>query len=162
MSSTSAVATVWGCLSPARACGTVPVCRAGPGTTVSLALLRRTRLPFCSHAHHTPFLFQSENRTHVLYPSCCDRPLKMEMVMWLCRRLPLLTGTHPPSQLKAPASRGIPKVWKVLKETGISDHLNRLLRNLYAGLEATVRTGHGTKDLFQIGKGVHQGYILSP
>ena len=45
---------------------------------------------------------------------------------------------------------------------GIPDHLTCLLRNLYAGLEATVRTGNGTTDLFQIGKGVHQGYILSP
>ena len=45
---------------------------------------------------------------------------------------------------------------------GIPDHLTCLLRNLYAGQEATVRTGHGTTDWFQIGKGVHQGYILSP
>ena len=54
------------------------------------------------------------------------------------------------------------KLWKMLKEMGIPDHLICLLRNLYAGQEATVRTGHGTKDWFQIGKGVHQGYILSP
>jgi len=52
--------------------------------------------------------------------------------------------------------------WKILKEMGISDHLTCLLRNLYAGQEATVRTGHGTKDWFQIGKGIHQGFILSP
>ena len=52
--------------------------------------------------------------------------------------------------------------WKILKEMGIPDHLTCLLRNLYAGQEATVRTGHGTKDWFQIGKGVHQGCILSP
>ena len=51
---------------------------------------------------------------------------------------------------------------KILKEMGIPDHLICLLRNLYAGQEATVRTGHGTTDWFQIGKGVHQGYILSP
>ena len=51
---------------------------------------------------------------------------------------------------------------KILKEMGIPDHLNCLLRNLYAGQEATVRTGHGTTDWLQIGKGVHQGYILSP
>ena len=51
--------------------------------------------------------------------------------------------------------------WKILKEMGIPDHLARLLRNLYAGQEATVRTGHGTMDWFQIGKGVHQGCILS-
>ena len=54
------------------------------------------------------------------------------------------------------------KLWKILKETGIPDHLTCLLRNLYAGLEATVRTGHGTTDWFQIGKRVRQGCILSP
>ena len=53
------------------------------------------------------------------------------------------------------------KLWRIL-EMGIPDHLTCLLRNLYAGEEATVRTGHGTTDWFQIGKGVHQGYILSP
>ena len=52
--------------------------------------------------------------------------------------------------------------WKILKQMGIPDDLTCLLRNLYAGQEATVRTGHGTTDLFQIGKGVHQGCILSP
>ena len=52
--------------------------------------------------------------------------------------------------------------WKILKEIGIPDHLTCLLRNLYAGQEATVRTGHGTTDWFQIGKGVCQGCILSP
>ena len=54
------------------------------------------------------------------------------------------------------------KLWKILKDTGIPDHLTCLLRNLYAGQEATVRTGHGTTDWFQIGKGVCQGCILSP
>ena len=54
------------------------------------------------------------------------------------------------------------KLWKILKETGIPDHLTCLLRKLYAGQEATVRTGHGTTDWFQIGKGVRQGCILSP
>ena len=54
------------------------------------------------------------------------------------------------------------KLWKILKEMGIPDYLTCLLRNLYAGQEATVRTGHGTTDWFQIGKGLHQGYILSP
>ena len=53
------------------------------------------------------------------------------------------------------------KLWKILKEMGISDHLTCLLRNLYAGQEATVRTGHGPTDGFQIGKGVRQGCILS-
>ena len=54
------------------------------------------------------------------------------------------------------------KLWKILKEMGIPDHMICLLRNLYAGQEATVRTGHGTTDWFHIGKGVRQGYILSP
>ena len=54
------------------------------------------------------------------------------------------------------------KLWKILKETGIPDHLTCLLRNLYAGQEATVRTGHGTIDWFKIVKAVHQGCILSP
>ena len=52
--------------------------------------------------------------------------------------------------------------WKILQEMGIPDHLTCLLRNLYAGQEAIVRTGHGTTDWFQIGKGVYQGCILSP
>ena len=52
--------------------------------------------------------------------------------------------------------------WKILKEKGIPDHLTYLLRNVYAGQEATVSTGHGTTEWFQIGKGVHQGCILSP
>ena len=54
------------------------------------------------------------------------------------------------------------KLWKILQETGIPDHLTCLLRNLYAGQEATVRTGHGTTDWFKIGKGVCQGCILPP
>ena len=54
------------------------------------------------------------------------------------------------------------KLWKILKEMGILDHPTCLLRNLYAGQDATVRTGHGTTDWSQIGKGVHQGCILSP
>ena len=54
------------------------------------------------------------------------------------------------------------KLWTIVKEMGIPDHLTCLLRSLYAGQEATVRTGHGTTDWFQIGKGEHQGCILSP
>ena len=54
------------------------------------------------------------------------------------------------------------KVWKILQEMGIPDHLTCLLRNLYAGQETAVRTRHGTTDWFQIGKGVRQGCILSP
>ena len=60
------------------------------------------------------------------------------------------------------ASVRITTNWKVLKEMGVPDHLTCLLRNLYAGQEATVRTGHGTTDWFHIGKGVCQGCILSP
>ena len=52
------------------------------------------------------------------------------------------------------------KLWKILKKMGIPDHLTCLLRNPYAGQEATVRTGHGTTDWFQIGKGVHQGCFI--
>ena len=54
------------------------------------------------------------------------------------------------------------KLWKIVEEMGIPDHLTCLLRNLYEGQKATVRTGHGTTDWFQIGKGVRQGCILSP
>ena len=54
------------------------------------------------------------------------------------------------------------KLWKILQEMGIPDHMTHPLRKLYTGQEATVRTGHGTTDWFQIGKGVHQGCILSP
>ena len=54
------------------------------------------------------------------------------------------------------------KLWRILQEMGIPNHLTCLLRNLYAGQEATVRTGHGITDWFQIGKGVCQGFILSP
>ena len=61
-----------------------------------------------------------------------------------------------------PLTVWIPINWKILKEMGMSDHLTCLLRNLYAGQEAAVRTGHGTTDWFQIGKGVCQGCILSP
>ena len=54
------------------------------------------------------------------------------------------------------------KLWNILQDMGIPDHLTCLLRNLYAGQEATGRTGYGTTDWFQIGKGLHQGCILSP
>ena len=61
-----------------------------------------------------------------------------------------------------PLTVGITTNWKILKEMGIPDHLTCLLRNLYAGQEAKVRTGHGTTAWFQIGKGIYQGCILSP
>ena len=60
------------------------------------------------------------------------------------------------------AAMKLNKLWKILKEMGIPEHLICLLRNLYAGQEATVRTGHETTDWFQIGKGVRQGCLLSP
>ena len=64
--------------------------------------------------------------------------------------------------MSKPLTVWITTLWKILKEMGIPDHLICLLRNVYAGQEATVRTGHGTTDWFQIGKGVCQGCILSP
>ena len=72
---------------------------------------------------------------------------RLFLLYWLCQSL-WLCGSH--------------KLWTILKELGIPDHLTHLLRNLYAGEEATVRTGHGTTDWFQIWKEVHQGCILSP
>ena len=65
-------------------------------------------------------------------------------------------------RIKKPLTVWITINWKILKEMGIPDHLTCLLRNLYAGQEATVRTGRETTDYFKIGKGVHQGCILSP
>ena len=68
------------------------------------------------------------------------------------------TSTSALLTMQKPLTVWITANWKILKEMGIPGHM----RNLYAGQEATVRTGHGTTDWFQIGKGVHQGYILSP
>ena len=72
------------------------------------------------------------------------------------------TSTFALLTIPKPLTVWITTNWKILKEMGIPDHLTCLLRNLYAGQEATVRTGHGTTDWFQIGKGVRQGCILSP
>ena len=72
------------------------------------------------------------------------------------------TSTFALLTMPKPLTVWITTNWKILKERGIPDHLTCLLRNLYVGQEATVRTGHGTRDWFQIGKGVHQGCILSP
>ena len=66
------------------------------------------------------------------------------------------------SQMGFHMHMGITKNWKILQEMGIPDHLNCLWRNMYAGQEATVRTGHRTTDCLQVGEGVHQGCILSP
>jgi len=72
------------------------------------------------------------------------------------------TSTSALFTVPKPLTAWITTNWKILKEMGIPDHLTCLLRNLCAVQEATVRTGHGTTDCFQIGKGVRQGYILSP
>ena len=72
------------------------------------------------------------------------------------------TSTSTLLAMPKPLTVWITTNWKILPEMVIPDHLTCLLRNLYAGQEATVRTGHGTTDWFQIGKGVHQGCILSP
>ena len=75
-----------------------------------------------------------------------------------CRK----TSTSASLTTPKPLTVWITTNWKFLKEMGIPDHLICLLRNLCVGQEATVRTGHGTRDWFQIGKGVHQSWILSP
>ena len=72
------------------------------------------------------------------------------------------TKASPSASLTTPLTVWITTNWKILKDVGIPDHLTCLLQNLYAGQEATVRTEHGTTHCFQIGKGVHQGCILSP
>ena len=72
------------------------------------------------------------------------------------------TSTSPLLTMPKPLTVWFTTKWKVLKEMGIPDHLTCLMRNLYAGQEATVRTGHGTTDWFQIGKGVRQGCMSSP
>ena len=72
------------------------------------------------------------------------------------------TSTSALLTMPTPLTMWITTNWIILKEMGIPDHLTCLLRHLYAGQEATVRTGHGTTDWFQIGKGVHQGCIFSP
>ena len=72
------------------------------------------------------------------------------------------TSTYALLTMPKPLTVDHNKLWKILKEMGIPDHLTCLLRNLHAGQEVTVRTGYGTTDWFQIGKGVHQGSILPP
>ena len=91
---------------------------------------------------------QRSNCQHLLDHWKSKRVLKKHLFLlyWLCQSLCVDHN----------------KLWKILKEMGIPDHLTCLLRKLYTGQEATVRTGHGTTDWFQIGKGVCQGCILSP
>ena len=77
-------------------------------------------------------------------------------------RVPEKTSISALLTIPKPLTVWITTNWKILQEMGIPDYLTCLLRNLYAGPEATLRTRYGTTDWFQIGKGVHQGYILSP
>ena len=79
-----------------------------------------------------------------------------------CNRVSEKTSTSALLTIPKPLAVWITANWKILKEMGLPDHLTCLLRNLHAGQEATDRTGHGTTDWFQMGKGVHQGYILPP
>ena len=93
-----------------------------------------------------------------------DKPetkLPTSVVSLKKREISRKTSTSALLTMSKPLTVWIATNWKILKEMGIPDHLTCLLRNLYAGQEATVRTGHGT-DWFQIGKGVRQGCILSP
>ena len=84
-------------------------------------------------------------------------------ICWIIKnRVPRKTPTSALLTTSKSLTVWITTNWKILKEVGIPDPLTCLLRNLYAGQEATVRTGRGTTDWFQIGKGVHQGCILSP
>ena len=81
---------------------------------------------------------------------------------WKKQRVPEKTSISALLTMPKPLTVWITIHWKILKEMGIPDHLTCLLRNLYTGSEGTIITGHGTTDWFQIGKGVHQGCILSP
>ena len=98
---------------------------------------------------------QPRNQTHISCVSCIGRQILYHCITWEALSVCL-------NYAKAFDCVDNNKLWKILQEMGIPDHLTFLLRNLYAGQEATVRTGHGTTDWFQIGKGVHQGCILSP
>ena len=115
----------------------------------------------CSPRGHKELDMTERQSTHActwIFMFTCD------VYMWLppirshhinCTKQGFLYGNHP-------VCVDHNKLWTVLQEMGIPDHLTCLLRNLYTGQEATVRTGHGTTDWFQIGKGVCQGCILSP
>ena len=89
-----------------------------------------------------------------------DQILNIHWIIEKARRLQKKTSTSALLTTPKPLTVWITTNWKILQEMGIPDHLTCLLRNLYAGQEATVRIGHGTTDWFQIG--VHQGCILSP
>ena len=83
-------------------------------------------------------------------------------ICWIIKKQKISRKTSTLLTMPKPLTVWITINWKILKEIGTTDHLTCLLRNLYAGQEATVRTGHGTTDWFQIGKGVRQSCILPP
>ena len=91
-----------------------------------------------------------------------DQIANIHWIIEKAREFQRKTSTSPLLTIPKPCCVDHKKLWKILKEIGIPDHLTCLLRNLYAGQEATVRIGHGTTDWFQIWKAVHQGCILSP
>ena len=121
-----------------------PMNHSTPGLPVHHQLPEFTQ----THIHQVSDATQRSNCQHPLDHGKSKRvPEKhLFLLYWLCQSLWLDHN----------------KLWKILKEMGILDHLICLVRNLYAGQEATVRTGHGTTDWFQIGNGVCQGCILSP
>ena len=89
---------------------------------------------------------------------------QIDNIYWIIEKAREFQKTSASASLSTlkPLTVWIATNWKILQEMGIRDHLTCLLRNLYAGKEVTARSGLGTTDWFQIGKGVHQGYILSP
>ena len=91
-----------------------------------------------------------------------DQIANIRWIMEKAREFQKKTSISALLTMPKPLTVWITITWKILKEMGIPDHLTCLLRNLYAGQEATVTTGYGTTDWFQIGKGVRQGCILSP
>ena len=97
---------------------------------------------------------EKAEKTEIKLPTSTGSQKKQDS----CRK----SSTSAPLTVLKPLTVWITTYWKILQEMGIPDHLICLLRNLYAGQEATVRTRHGTTDCFKIGKGVHQGCILSP
>ena len=99
-------------------------------------------------------VLEKEEEPEIKLPTCAGSSKKQES--------PRKTSISALLTMAKPLTVWITRNWKILKEMGIPDHLTCLLRNLYAGQEATVRTGHGTTEWFQIEKGVHQGCILSP
>ena len=99
-------------------------------------------------------VFKKAEEPEIKLPTSAESSKKQES----CRK----SSTSALLTMPKPLTMWIKINWKILKEMGIPDHLTCLLRNLHSGEEATVRTGHGTTDWFQIGKGVCQGCILSP